>query len=288
MATKDPTQKAKFQLKAQELALTTDVKDDYYLQPKLQKCLSLDDLAAEVAALSTRQEDPEEIARMGRDLMRRMMWYLSSGYSVSTPLGYFRPTAQGVFMESELNESLDRSRLTLGVKYTMSDEMRQALDDAEIDVEVQKATTAPQLFSVVSAHDADHPDAVTKGEGVPVSAGQVCVIKGRNIKVGGDGAEIGVTLARVDGSAGTTYFFPVAQLYPNTRTRVGFVMPAEAPQGSVWSVKLCTQLGADGKHLLKEPRTVTMETDFVVGEVTEPTPGTGSGEEGDGNEGSFG
>ncbi len=49
MSTKEPTQKAKFLLKALELSLTTDVKDDYYLQPKLQKCLSLDDLAAEVS-----------------------------------------------------------------------------------------------------------------------------------------------------------------------------------------------------------------------------------------------
>ena len=287
MSTKEPTQKAKFLLKALELSLTTDVKDDYYLQPKLQKCLSLDDLAAEVAALSARQEDAEDIARTGRDLMKRMMWFLSAGYSVSTPLGYFRPTAQGVFMESELNEAIDRSRLTLGVKYSMSDEMRQALADAEIDVEVQKATAGPQLYAVVSAHDADHPDAVTRGEGVPVSAGQVCVIKGRNIKVGGDGADIGVTITRVDGSEGTTYFFPVKKLYPNTLTRVGFVMPADAPEGSVWSVKLCTQLASGGNHLLKNARTVTMDDNFVIGEVSENLPG--SGEDGDDSgQGTFG
>ena len=287
MAAKEPTQKAKLQLKALELALTTDVKDDYYLQPKLQKCLNMDDLAAEVAALSTRQEDPEEIARTGRDLMRRMMWYLSAGYSISTPMGYFRPTAQGVFMESELNESIDRSRLTLGVKYSMSEEMRQALEDAEIDVEIQKAVSGPQLFSVVSAQDAEHPEAVTKGEGVPVTGGQATIIKGKNIKVGGDGAEIGVTLTRVDGDTHTTYFFPPKQLYPNTNSRVGFVMPADAPEGSVWSVKLCTQLSSNGNSLLKSPRTVTMDTNFVVGEVTTPTPGTGGGEE-EGEEGTYG
>lgn len=90
----DPTQKAKLSLKALDLALTQDVKNDYYLQPKLQKCLSMDDLAREVAALSTRQEDAEEIARIGRLLMRRSVWFLSSGYSLSTELGYFRPTAR--------------------------------------------------------------------------------------------------------------------------------------------------------------------------------------------------
>ncbi|HIZ02545.1 MAG TPA: DUF4469 domain-containing protein [Candidatus Bacteroides merdipullorum] len=271
MATKEPTQKSKFSLKALELSLTTGVTDDYYLQPKLQKCLSLDDLAVEVAALSARQEDAEDIARTGRDLMKRMMWFLSSGYSISTPLGYFRPTAQGVFRESELNEAINRSRLKLGVRYSMSDEMRQALADAEIDVDVQKGVVGPQLYAVVSGHDADHPDAVTRGEGVPVSAGQICVIKGRNLKVGGNGEDIGVTITRVDGSEGTTYFFPVQRLYPNTLTRVGFVMPADAPDGSVWSVKLCTQLGNNGIPL-KAARSVTMDTNFVIGEVEEPTP----------------
>ena len=287
MAAKEPTQKAKLQLKALELTLTTDVKDDYYLQPKLQKCLDMDDLAAEVAALSTRQEDADDIARTGRDIMRRMMWYLSSGYSVSTPLGYFRLTAQGVFMESELNEAIDRDRLTLGVKYSMSEEMRQALADVEIDVDIQKSVTGPQVFTVVSAQDAEHPDAVTRGEGVPVSAGHVCIIKAKNAKVGGKGDDIGVTITRVDGSSHTSYFFPPVKLYPNTATRIGFVMPADAPEGSVWSVKLCTQLGSGGTPL-KNPRTVEMPDNFVVGEVTEPTPGDDGDDSGSGSDGSFG
>lgn len=281
MAAKEPTQKAKLQLKALELALTTDVKDDYYLQPKLQKCLNMDDLAAEVAALSTRQEDAEDIARTGNALLRRAIWYLSSGYSVSTELGNFRVTAKGVLMEAELTDAPDRSRITLGVSYSMSDAMRQALDDAELDIEIQKSAVGPQLYAVVSGHDADHPEAVTRGESVPVSAGQTCVIKGKNLKVGGTGADIGVTLRRVDGSTGQTFFFPASQLYPNTPTRVGFVMPASAPDQSEWEVTLCTQLSGSGGQLLKEPRTAVMADTFVVGEVS-TTPGGGEEEEGGG------
>lgn len=295
MATKDPTQKAKLPLRALPLSFTIEETKDYYLRPKLQKCLNLDDLADEVAALSTRQEDPEDIARTGRQLMQRMMWYLSSGYSITLPIGYFRPSVQGVFMEGELNVSPDRKRLTLAVVYSMSKEMREALAEAEIDVEILKSASGPQLFSVISAQDAQNPDAVTRGEGVPIEAGQTCIIKGRNLKVGGEGDEIGVTLTRVDGSAGTSYFFPVKRLYPNTKTQVGFIMPADAPEGSVWSVKLCTQLSNNGVTLLKEPRTVVMDTDFVVGEEATDIPGGGGGtqpgggsEPGSGDDGSFG
>lgn len=273
---KEPTQKAKLALKALELTLTTDVKNDYYLTPKLQKCLKMEDLAREVAAMSTRQEDVDEITRIGNLLMRRAVWFLSSGYSLSTALGYFRPTVQGVLLEQELVSAPNRDKLKLGVSYSMSEEMRQALNEAELDVEIQKSASGPQLYAVVSAQDAQSPDAATRGEGTPVGAGEACIIKGKNLKVGGTGAEIGVTLTRQDGNTAETYFFPLKKLYPNTPTQVGFVMPAGAAEGSVWSVKLCTQLSGNGKDVLKEPRTVTMADYFVVGEVSE-TPGGGEG-----------
>lgn len=116
---KEPTQKAKLTLKVLDLALTKDITNDRYLQPKLQKCLGMHDLASEVAALSTRQEDVDEITRTGNQLMERMMWYLSCGYSISTPIGYFRPTSQGVFLESELMSAPDRKRIKLGVWPTL-------------------------------------------------------------------------------------------------------------------------------------------------------------------------
>ena len=275
---KDPTQKAKLTLKALDLTFTQDVTNDRYLQPKLQKCLKMHDLASEVAALSTRQEDVDEITRTGNLLMERMMWYLSSGYSVSTLLGYFRPTSQGVFLESELMSAPDRKRIKLGVAYSMSQEMRQAFDDAEIDVDIQMSVAGPQLFMVVSAQDAQNPAAAARGEGMPISAGQTCVIKGKHIKVGGEGSQIGVTIRRTDGDSGETFFFPTAKLYPNTPTQVGFVLPATAPDGSVWSVTLCTQLGSNGAAPLKTPRTATMPDNFVVGDVAD-TPGGGGGED---------
>ena len=278
---KEPTQKAKLSLKALELTLTKDVTNDYYLMPKLQKCLDMADLAREVAAMSTRQEDEDEIKRIGNLLMKRMVWYLSAGYSLSTVLGYFRPTVNGVLLEPELATAPSRDRIKLGISYSMSQDMRQALAEAELDVEIQKATSGPQLYSVVSAQDALHPDAATRGQGVPVSAGEACIIKGKNLKVGGTDEKIGVTLTRQDGSSKETVFFPVSRLYPNTPTQVGFVMPASASEGSVWSVTLCTQIGSNGAKLLQAPRTVAMPDYFVVGEVSE-NPG-GSGGSGDGN-----
>ena len=271
----NPTQKAKLTLKALDLAITKDITNDYYLQPKLQKCLGINDLAAEIAALSTRQEDPEEIARIGNKIFERMMWYISSGYSISTLLGYFRPTTQGVFLDSELNSAIDRKRLKLGVAYSMSTQMRKSLDEVELDVEILKAVSGPQPFAVVSAQDAQNPLAAARGEGVPITAGQTCIIKGKNIKIGGTGEQIGVTIKRTDGDSGETFFFPPSKLYPNTPTQIGFVLPTTVTDGSVWSVTVCTQLG-NNNALLKEPRTTIMSDNFIVGDVAE-TPGGGGG-----------
>lgn len=111
-----------------------------------------------------------------------------------------------------------------------------------------------------------------------MAAGEACILKGRNLKVGGPAeANAGVTLTRQDKQGVTPVFIPATRLFPNTPTQVGFVMPAGAEEGSVWQVKLCTQLSANGVTLLKEPRTVVMDSNFVVGQPSEETPGGGSG-----------
>ena len=162
------SQRAKLVLKALLNLLTKDVTNDYYFTVKTQKSLSLADLAQEVAATHGHQ-NASEVEMLTREVLELAAWYLSCGYTVTTPLGYFHTTVSGTALESELNAAPDRSRLKLGVGYSMSDAMRQALADAEIDVEIDKAKTGPQLYAVVSAHDAQNPAAVTRGESVPVS-----------------------------------------------------------------------------------------------------------------------
>ena len=277
------SQRAKLSLKALPNELTEQA-NDYYLTVKLQKLLTVEDLAAEVAATHGHQ-NATEVAMLTNEVLELAAWYLSCGFSVGTPLGYFRTTVQGVVTDTELASAPNRDRLKFNVAYTTSEAMRNTLADAELDVEIVKATTGPQLFGVVDARQATQTDADTRVP-IPVEPGQTCIIRGRNIKVGGTGHDIGVTLRRTDGSAGTTYFFPLSRLYPNTPTQVGFVLPAEVPEGSTWEVTLCTQISSNGSRLLKEPRTVTMDDPFVVGEASD-VPG-GSGEEEGGGQGSMG
>lgn len=274
------SQRAKLVLKARENLLTKDIKNDYYLTVKSQRTLTLADLAKEVAATHGHQNQ-SEVEMLTRETLELAAWYLSNGFGITTPLGYYHTTVSGSLLDSELSAAPDRSKLKLGISYAMSDLMRQSLTEAELDLEIDKAKTGPQLFSVVSAQDAQHPDAATRGNSVPVAAGEACIIKGRNLKVGGPAeANAGITLTRQDKQGVTPVFIPATRLFPNTPTQVGFVMPASAEEGSVWQVKLCTQIGANSSQLLKEPRTVVMDNNFVVGQPAEETPGSGSGGDG--------
>lgn len=279
---KKNSQRAKLVLKARLNLLTKDIPNDYYLTVKSQRTLTLADLAAEVAAAHGHQ-NASEVEMMGRELFELGAWYLSCGFALSTPLGHHHTTVSGTLLESELNAAPDRQRLKLGVSYSMSDLMRSYLAEAELDVEIDKAKVGPQLFSVVSTHDALYPAAVTRGESVPVSAGQPCILRGRNLKVGGPAeSRPGITLLRMDKQGATPVFIPAERLYPNTPTQVGFVMPADAEDGSVWQLTLCTQLSGNSRQMLKEPRTVVMDDTFVVG--VPATDGGGGG----GNSGSDG
>lgn len=234
------SQRAKLVLKARENLLTKDIKNDYYLTVKSQRTLTLADLAKEVAATHGHQNQ-SEVEMLTRETLELAAWYLSNGFGITTPLGYYHTTVSGSLLDSELSAPPDRSKLKLGISYAMSDLMRQSLTEAELDLEIDKAKTGPQLFSVVSAQDAQHPDAATRGDSVPVAAGEACIIKGRNLKVGGPAeANAGITLTRQDKQGVTSVFIPATRLFPNTPTQVGFVMPASAEEGSVWQVKLCT------------------------------------------------
>lgn len=287
MAKENNLKKALMTLKAYELPITESDVNDYYVKPKSQGVVYVEDLAKAVSTLSVRNEDEAELVRNYNAMNNQLMWYLASGRTVSTTVGNFRVTAQGRLSKGELNSAPDRSRITLNVSFALSDEMREMLDSAELAVEIEKATVGPQLYSVVSGQDYENPEAVTRGEGVPVSAGQLCILTGKSIKVGGEGEEIGLTITRKDDGTDTSYFFPVSKLYPNTRSKVGFIMPADAPDGSQWEVKICTQLSTNGSKLLKTPRTAVMEDYFVVGQTStvepeEPEdPETGGGGEGE-------
>lgn len=275
------SQRAKLSLKAIPYPVS-ERKDDYYLNVKQQNKLTIDDLAAEVASTHGHHR-AAEVAMLAREVLELANWYLSNGYTVVTPQGNFRVTVQGTLLDSELASAPNREKLRLNVAYTMGEEMRQMLTDAELDVEITKAATGPQIYSVVDARQADMPDVSTKVP-IPIEPGQTVIIRGRSIKIGGEGEDIGVTLTRTDDSSGTKLFFPVSRLYPNTPTKVGFVLPSDVEEGSTWEVTLCTQVGSNGTLLLKTPRSVTMPDTFTVGEAS--SPGTGGGTEPGGGSGS--
>lgn len=279
------SQRSVLNLLAQENVLTKDVDNDYYLSIRRQDTLDIKTLAKEVAK-SHGGKTASEVEMLTNEVLELAAWYLSNGFSVNTPLGYFQTNVQGIVTDAEL-DSIDMSRIKLSVGYTMSQGMTTMLGNAKINVEVDKAKVGPQISAVISSQDAKNPEAVTRGESVPVKAGATTIIRGRNLKVGGPAdSGVGITLTRVDQEA-EPIFIPAADLYPNEPKEVGFIMPASAPDGSTWSVTLKTQIGSRRGVFLKEPREFTLQSAFTVGQASSPTT-PGSGDDDDSGQGTFG
>lgn len=279
------SQRSVLNLLAQENVLTKDVDNDYYLSIRRQDTLDIKTLAKEVAK-SHGGKTASEVEMLTNEVLELAAWYLSNGFSVNTPLGYFQTNVQGMVTDAEL-DSIDTSRIKLSVGYTMSQGMTTMLGNAKINVEVDKAKVGPQISAVISSQDAKNPDAVTRGESVPVKAGATTIIRGRNLKVGGPAdSGVGITLTRTDQEA-EPIFIPAADLYPNEPKEVGFIMPASAPDGSTWSVTLKTQIGSRRGVFLKEPREFTLQSAFTVGQASSPTT-PGSGDDDDSGQGTFG
>ncbi len=233
----------------------------FYFNVRRQKTLTLDDLAAEAASFLGHR-NAAEVSAAGQTLMELAAWYLSCGFTLSTPLGNFRTTVQGTLEETALASAPDRSRLRLGVAYTMGKPMRKALDEAELGVEIERQATGPQPYGMADPLERGTHDGLPPGQ--TATPGQMCLIRGRNIKVGGGGEGVGLTLRRTDGDVEETMFFPPERLYPNTPSQVGFILPAGTPPGSTWQVSLCTGLGGHGNKLLKGTRTVVMDAPLKV------------------------
>lgn len=96
------SQRAKLVLKARENLLTKDIKNDYYLTVKSQRTLTLADLAKEVAATHGHQNQ-SEVEMLTRETLELAAWYLSNGFGITTPLGYYHTTVSGSLLDSELS-----------------------------------------------------------------------------------------------------------------------------------------------------------------------------------------
>lgn len=260
-------------LMAYENNLTPDIADDYTLRVKTQSAsLDVSAVAREVALQQGKYQE-DEITLLLNKTCEVIADAVASGYVVNLPVALIQPTASGVVLKSELSQAPDRDKIKVSASFTPGKLLREALASARLELFSQPAPVGPLLNGAVSTRAAQ-PGVTTR---VPLEAGDMCVLTGRNLKLAGTDPSVGILLTSVE-DASKTFFITPYRVNPNEPRRLQFVLPAAMTEGA-WTVQVTTQYSSGGR-LVTTPRTTVMDAPLIIGEVSEGGGGSGSGEGG--------
>lgn len=241
--------------------ITKDVIDDYYLRVKLEKqTLTTDDIAVEVAAQQGKYE-AREIAMLLNNAMEVVAEAVASGYQVNLPLCRIQPGVSGIVMKNDLSKPIDRTKVKVYANLSQGTALKKAMSTNQMELFQQPAVVGPFVNGAIN------PTMPSAGY---LLQGQPCVISGRNLKLVGDDATIGITFTNTADQ--TEVKIAPASVFPNEPTSLQFVVPASLTDGT-WNLTVTTQYSGGGV-MVKTPRSYTFETPIQVGE------GSGGGEGG--------
>ena len=243
-------------------ATLTERTDDFYLRAKtMPDTVSLRDIAAEVATRLNRNED--EIFAVLNDAERVKADAVASSYIVCTPTALMRPCASGTVLKNDLSQAIDRKKVKVYATLSMGPLLRTEMEGCRVELFTQPAVVGPLLNGAV---------AQTR-------------LTGRNIKLAGADASVGVTFTSVE-TPSKKVFVPLEDVTVNEPKQLIFVLPAGVTDG-LWRVKICTQYGSGGHNVVK-PRVYELDEPMGVGsayQVPDSGSGSGSGNGGSGEDG---
>lgn len=270
-------------LKAYSNELTPEIDNDYTVRVETQETsLTLEHIALRVSKRLNKEYT--DVLGILQIYCEEAADYAASGFCISTPLFYLRPTASGVLMEEELSQPVDREKIKVYGSFSQGARLKEAFAKANLKLFLQPAVTGPYIAGMTSATNANNANAQTR---VPMSAGKMAVLNVRNAKVVGDDPTVGITLTSVANPA-VSFFIGPDDISPNTPSRLQFVLPAGITDGE-WKVKVTTQYTSSNR-LSKSPRSFELERPVTIGSLpggegggTNPgggtTPGGGGGDE---------
>ena len=234
--------------------LTTDVTNDYYLTVQSRGSLNPHGVVERMRQheLPTKNVDGEAFLD---NFFDECILALQEGYNINTPLFNAGIGLEGGVLASDLGHTVGPDKVKAYLQLTQSATARKALEESSVYIFQQSAATLPTIQSVMDP---------TEGKANHLNPGAMVLIQGLRIAVKGDDPSIGVTFTK-SGSSSTTVF-------PNTATKLQFVLPSEVTEGD-WEVSITTQASASGGTLLKEARTGVFENLVRVGEEDDEPDG---------------
>ena len=241
--------------------LTTDVTNDYYLTVQSRGSLDVPAIIERMRQHELPTKNVDGAAFM-ENFFNECILASQEGYHINTPFFNSSIGLEGSVLASDLGHTVGSDKVKPYLQLTQSATARKALEQSSVYIFQQSAATLPTIQSVMDP---------TEGKANHLNPGAMVLIQGLRIAVKGDDPSIGITFTKV-GSSSTTVKVSVEKIYPNTATKLQFVLPSEVTDGN-WEVSVTTQASASGGTLLKEPRTGVFENIVIVGDGEEEPDG---------------
>ena len=169
---------------------------------------------------------------------------IKEGYNISTSLFRTMISIKGVIEASQLGHNISSDTVEMKANFVGGKLLADFGKGDQISIAKTPVSGAPLLQKVTNP-------TVKKADTLNVAG--MALIEGLNIAVRGDKLdEIGVFFTSLSNPA-TTVRIPVEQLYPNTPTKLQFVLPPAVTAGE-WRVAVATQGGANNQRFSENVR----------------------------------
>ena len=238
---------------AEEIILSADLynnavterTDDYTAKPRITGTARNRQVAERIVDRGSefRVETIEHILNMA-DQEKALL--ISMGKSVVDGVGQYLVNISGPFIGE--TAPFDPAKNKLGVTYTIGKLLRDMLNS--VKVETRKATTGPVINNII--------DSTTGEENTQLTSASAAIINGENIRIDGEGKNIGVFFTKTGGTPQKATL-----VIHNNPSQLTVLMPAM--EDGEYTLSITTQYGHGGKQV-KEPRTYTFPTLLYVGE----------------------
>lgn len=221
--------------------------DEWQPRMMLRGTATLDDLARRVQAYGAGgMFTAEQVALVGRLLMKAATDMLTEGFAVDTPLGRLTPVVRGMWDFHRIDPQA-RAQNRADVSFSTGSMLAEALDNP-LFRETDRIVQGPMVYDVFDLGSGTHGERLTPGGHV--------FLRGRHLLMNGDLPQRGVELLDAD-TERVAHRFSADEVagYMNSRTRIALVLPATLPAGR-YRLAVTTQCTTGPHPLTYANRTV--------------------------------
>lgn len=233
--------------------LTKDDSTDYYLIPQILATLGPDGIIERLRKreIATKNVDGKSFVET---FLEECSVASAEGYNIVTSFFKSSIGLQGVVYAEDLGHPIAANRLKVLVNLTQGEGAKKAIEGTSIFAYEQTGAVGPIIQAVMDPTEmvASH-----------LNPGSMVLIQGMRLALKGDIESVGILFTNADDSSKTVFITP-AKVYPNTSTKLQFVLPPEVTEGT-WFITVTTQASGNSTILTKEPRSYQFNTILKVG-----------------------